>query len=58
MIMTVSHRGGSFCVSDKPSFWKLIDGFDVAWNLNQERINKARELLYDPARKFEFAPAQ
>jgi len=40
------------CFGPEPSVWTLVgDGFDVAWKLHQDRINKARALVYEPARK-------
>jgi hypothetical protein len=33
------------------NIWKLVDGFPVAWNIYLERYNKARNLVYEPARK-------
>jgi hypothetical protein len=41
----------AFCPKGSPSIWTLVDGFPVVWKLNQERINKARALVYEPASK-------
>ena len=34
-----------------PSTWKLVDGGPVAWKLGQEKMNKARMLVYRPAKR-------
>jgi hypothetical protein len=51
-IMGASHGSVGACLNNKPSIWTLTDGFSVAWSLNQKRAQKARKLLYEPARKF------
>jgi hypothetical protein len=51
-IVGVSHSGSASCRNEQPSVWRLVDGFPVAWKLNQERRNGARTLLYPAARKF------
>jgi hypothetical protein len=35
---------------DHPITWKLVDGHDVASKINQEKVNKARKLVYPAAR--------
>ena len=50
-ITSVPHADLAFCREVRPSIWTLVDGWPVAWKLNQDRINKARELMYEPARK-------
>ena len=34
-----------------PSTWKLVDGGPVAWKLGQDKMNKARMLVYPPAKR-------
>jgi len=55
-LITVPHKGDAFCAGrpDQPN-WRLVDGFPVSWNINVNKNNKARELIYEPARKF-FQP--
>ena len=53
-IVTVPQPNSSLCAGaprESPSTWKLLDGFPVAWKLNQEKMNKARLLVYPPARR-------
>jgi hypothetical protein len=47
--VTRSHTGS--CVAKSPSTWTLTDGMAVTWKIYQEGHNKARELVYKPARK-------
>jgi hypothetical protein len=50
-IVTEPHAELAGCREDRPSTWTLVDGWPVAQKLNQDRINKARALVYEPARK-------
>jgi hypothetical protein len=50
-IVTGPHAELAGCREDRPSTWTLVDGWPVAQKLNQDRINKARALVYEPARK-------
>ena len=35
-----------------PSFWRLVDdGTSVVWKIHQDKVNKARQLVYEPARR-------
>jgi hypothetical protein len=49
-----------YCDKEQAYIWKLVDGFPVAWNIYRERYNKARALVYEPARKlvWEVQPAK
>lgn len=38
-------------MSKTPSAYTLIDGGPVAMKLHQDKANKARALVYEPARK-------
>jgi hypothetical protein len=51
-ITGVPHAGLPFCSKEPANIWKLVDGFPVAWNIYREKYNKARALVYEPARKF------
>ena len=59
-IASVPHTDLTFCSKGPASFWKLVDGFPVTWNIYRERYNKARALVYEPAKKFfpERVPAK
>lgn len=52
-IVTVPQPDSTNCagVSQKPSTWKLVDGFPVAWKLNQDLMNQARSLVYPSAKR-------
>jgi hypothetical protein len=39
-----------FQYPDHPLTRKLVNGFDVAWKVSQEKMNKARKLVYPAAR--------
>jgi hypothetical protein len=51
--VTVPQPDSSRCVSadSSPRTWKLVDAFPVAWKLNQDRMNRARTLVYPPAKR-------
>lgn len=51
-IASVPHADLPFCSKGPASIWKLVDGFSIAWNIYREKYNKARALVYEPARKF------
>jgi hypothetical protein len=51
-IASVPHADLPFCSKEPANIWKLVDGFPVAWNIYREKYNKARALVYEPARKF------
>lgn len=51
-IASVPHTDLPFCSKEPASIWKLVDGFPVAWNIYREKYNKARALVYEPARRF------
>jgi hypothetical protein len=50
-ITSVPHADLSFCSKEPASIWTLVDGFKVVWNLYRDRYHKARELVYEPAKK-------
>jgi len=50
-IASVPHLDLPFCTKEPPSIWKLVDGFPVAWKIHQDKVNKARALVYEPARR-------
>jgi hypothetical protein len=50
-IITVPHADLASCMEERPGIWTLVDGGPVAQKLNRDRINKARALVYEPARK-------
>ena len=47
-----------------PSFWRLVDdGNSVVWKIHQDKVNKARQLVYEPARRLvapvaDYTPAR
>jgi hypothetical protein len=51
-IASVPHTNLTDCRTRGPSSWKLVDGFPVAWKLQQDRLDKARKLVYPPAQRF------
>lgn len=51
-IASVPHADLAFCPKGPPSIWTLIDGFPVTWKIHQDKVNKARALVYEPARRF------
>jgi hypothetical protein len=52
-IITVETRNLPLCIDlvDKPSTWTLVDGMPIAQKISEDRINRARTLVYAPARK-------
>jgi hypothetical protein len=50
-VATVPHADLVGCMEDRPTIWTLVDGMPVARKLNQDRIKRARALVYEPARK-------
>jgi|tagenome__1003787_1003787.scaffolds.fasta_scaffold20938078_3 hypothetical protein len=50
-IASTPHADLPFCSKEPANIWKLADGFKVTWNLHRDRYNKARELVYEPAKK-------
>ena len=48
---TVTIVSTGSCVSKTPKTYALIDGGAVAWKLHQDKVNKARALVYEPARR-------
>jgi hypothetical protein len=50
-ITSVPHTDLPFCSKEPANIWKLVDGFPVAWNIYLAKFNKARALVYEPARK-------
>jgi hypothetical protein len=51
-ISSVPHSDLSFCSKEGPTTWRLADdGFPIIWKLHQDKVNKARALVYEPERK-------
>ena len=51
MISSVPHSDLSSCAKEGPTTWRLLnDGFSVSWKLNQDKVNKARALVYEAKR--------
>jgi hypothetical protein len=50
-IVTAPHADLAFCSKEPASIWTLVDGFPVVWKLHQDRVNKARALVYEPAQR-------
>lgn len=48
---TVSLADTGNCIIKTQSNFTLVDGGAVAWKIHQDKVNKARELVYEPARK-------
>lgn len=51
MIASAPHADLPFCNKEPANTWMLADGFKVTWNLYRDRYLKARELVYEPAKK-------
>jgi hypothetical protein len=51
-ITSVPHADVTSCPNNGPSIWTLAKGFDVAWKLHRDGIDKAKKLIYPPAEKF------
>ena len=56
-IASAPHSDLPFCSKEPANIWKLADGFKITWNLHRDRYNKARELVYEPAKKMFPIPA-
>ena len=52
-ISSVPHSDLSFCLKGKkPGTWRLADDwFPLIWKVHQDRVNKARALVYEPERR-------
>ena len=50
-ITSTPHADLPFCSKEPADIWRLADGFKITWNLYRDRYNKARELVYEPAKK-------
>jgi hypothetical protein len=51
-IVSVPHGDSEACLRRTgPSTWTLVDGFPVVLKLSQDRTNRARALVYEPAQK-------
>ena len=47
-ISSVPHSDLPFCANQGPTTWRLLDdGFSVSWKLHQDKVNKARALVYE-----------
>jgi len=52
MISSVPHSDLTFCANQRPTNWRLLDdGFFVSWKLHQDKVNKARALVYEAEKK-------
>ena len=51
-IVTVEHGKPPSCIDlrETPIIRRLVDGLQVAQKLNEDRVNKARALVYEPAK--------
>jgi hypothetical protein len=50
-VVRVPHCAGALEPQDRPLTWKLVDGVPVTLKLGQDRMNKARMLIYPPAKR-------
>jgi hypothetical protein len=50
-ITSTPHADLPFCSREPADTWRLADGFKITWNLYRDRYHKARELVYEPAKK-------
>jgi len=50
-IASTPHADIPFCSKEAADIWRLADGFKITWNLYRDRYHKARELVYEPAKK-------
>jgi hypothetical protein len=51
MISSVPHSDLSSCAKQAATTWRLLDdGFSVSWKLHQDKLNKARALVYEAER--------
>jgi hypothetical protein len=51
MISSVPHSDLSFCANQGPTTWRLLDdGFSASWKLHQDKVSKARALVYEAKR--------
>jgi hypothetical protein len=52
VISSVPHSDLSFCSKEGPTTWRLADdGFPIIWKFHQDKVNKARALVYEPEKK-------
>jgi hypothetical protein len=52
MISSVPRSDLPSCARERPTTWRLLDdGFSVSWKLHQDKVNKARALVYEAERK-------
>jgi hypothetical protein len=51
-ISSIPHSDLPSCAKQGPTTWRLLDdGFSVSWKLHQDKVNKARALVYEAERK-------
>ena len=50
-IASVPRADLPFCSKEPPNIWTLVDGFQVAWKIFQDRVSRARALVYEPSRR-------
>ena len=52
VISSVPHSDLSFCSKEGPTTWRLADkGFPIVWKLHQDKVNKARALVFEAQRR-------
>jgi hypothetical protein len=50
-VTSVPHADLAFCSREPPNVWTLNDGFSISWKIHRDKVNKARGLVYEPARQ-------
>ena len=52
LISSVPHSDLTFCAKQGAMTWRLLgDGFSVSWKLHQDKVGKARVLVYEAEKK-------
>jgi len=51
-ITSVPRADLPFCSKEPTNVWTLVDGFQVAWKIYQDRASRARALVYEPSKRF------
>ena len=52
VISSVPRSDLSSCANQRPTTWQLLDdGFSVSWKLHQNKVNKARALVYEAEKR-------
>jgi hypothetical protein len=50
-ISSVPHSDLSFCPKEGDATWSLADGFPITWKIHQDKVSKARALVYELERR-------